>query len=143
LSLKGEFLGADGRVDVTRVMATLRDPSSPEEVDDRARSRLQAYAEEAAIDPEFLDALRSRKGGWNLLPDYPLVTHRPGPEGWLVLLLKRLLRPVIRPYTDTLFRRQAQINLYLLRLLEAMARDLVRLEDERSREGRKPQNPAP
>ena len=138
MSLKGEFLGADGRVDVTRVMASLREGAGPEDLDERAESRLLAYAEEASIDPEFLDALRSTRGGWNLLPDYPLVTHRPGPEGWLVLLLKRLVRPVVRPYTDTLFRRQAEINLYLLRICQALARDLVRLEDARARDGKRP-----
>jgi hypothetical protein len=131
VGIRAEFLGADGRVDVTRIMEFIREGlrSEPEDVEKRAERLLVACAEEAEVDPEFLSKILSDGGGWNLLPDYPIETHRAGIEGRLVVFLKRFLRPLVRLYTDSLFRRQAEINLFLLRTCQALAREIVRLED--------------
>ena len=53
----------------------------------------------------------------------------PGPVG-LVVLLKKLVRPWIRLYTDHPLSRQAQINLYMHYLCHNLVRELVRLQIE-------------
>ena len=106
---------------------------STEDVDVRAQRLLLSSAEEVEIDPEFLSRLFAPGESWNLLPDYPIETHRPGLEGHLVVFLKRLVRPLVRLYSDVLFREQMQINLYLVRTCQALAREVVRLEDSLAR----------
>ncbi|HWX24775.1 MAG TPA: hypothetical protein VN083_07010 [Vicinamibacteria bacterium] len=134
MSERGDFLGADGRVDVTRIMEHIRETLghseglSPEVMEARAEKTLLAFAEESDVDPEFLSRLMAPGGGWNLAPDYRIETHRRGLAGWLVLWLKALARPLVRLYTDSLFRRQAQINLYLVGVCRSLAREIVRLE---------------
>jgi hypothetical protein len=133
VSLNPEFLGAEGRVDVTRVMEHLRKglPSvSSEDLTVRAQKRLLALAEEAEVDPEFLSRILGPEGGWNLLPDYRIETHRRGIGRGLVVFLKGLVRPFVRLYTDPLLRRQAEINGYLVKIVGVLAREVVRLEAE-------------
>jgi hypothetical protein len=138
---KLEFLGADGRVDVTRIMASIREnlhrAEGEEAIDARAERLLLGLAEDAELDPEFLERLASPRGGWNLIPDYPIETHRRGLGRRGVVLLKSLVRPLVRLYTDVPLRRQAQINVYLVAVCRALAREIVRLQAEK-REGGRP-----
>jgi hypothetical protein len=67
---------------------------------------------------------------WNISTDYRIETHRGGFKGRLVVLLKKLVRPWVRLYTDQPLSRQAQVNLYLHYLSHNLVRELVRLQIE-------------
>jgi len=129
----------DGRVDVAEVMARIREKIrgqraeglySDEEVEELAALKLQAFADEAEIDPELLARLMAVDHNWNISVDYRMVTHRPGLGGRLIVFVKKLVRPFVRLYTDNLLNRQAQINLYLRYLGHNLVRELVRQQLE-------------
>jgi hypothetical protein len=131
----------DGRIDVSDVMARIRERIraqreigrySDEEVEELTALKLQAFADEAEIDPDLLARLMARDHNWNISTDYRIETHRKGPSARLVVLAKTLVRPLIRLYTDQPLSRQAQINQYLLHLCHNLARDVVRLQLENS-----------
>jgi len=48
----------------------------------------------------------------------------------LLLFAKRLVRPLVRLYTDAIVNRQAQLNLYYAYLLKHAIHDVTRLEIE-------------
>ena len=129
----------DGRIDVADVMARIRErirgqresgQYTDDEVGELHALKLQAFADEAEVDPELLGRLMAADHNWNISTDYRIESHREGLEGRLVVFLKKLARPVIRLYTDHPLSRQAQINQYLLHLAHHLARDLVRLQLE-------------
>jgi hypothetical protein len=128
------FAPHEGRVSVARVMDAVReavrrrreDPSTSAEA--AVAERLAALADEPGIDPDLLPHLLSADGLWNVSPDYRAETHRKGIEARAVLLLKGLLRPLVRLYTDPIVVRQAQVNLYLLRTVRALLIEVTRLE---------------
>jgi hypothetical protein len=134
-----EWTGPDGRVDVARVMAGIREKIrgrrdlglyTDEEVEELTALRLQAFADDAGIDPDLLARLMAPNHNWNISTDYRIETHRGGFGGRLVVLAKRLVRPFVRLYTDHPLSRQAQINLYLHYLCHNLVRELVRLQIE-------------
>ena len=129
----------DGQVDVAAIMAGIREKIrgrrdrglyTDEEVEELSALRLQAFADDAGIDPELLSRLMAPNHNWNISTDYRIETHRAGLPARLVVLLKKLIRPWIRLYTDHPFSRQAQINLYLHYLCHNLVRELVRLQIE-------------
>ena len=124
-------------LDVVRIMDAIRGLNqqqrdqgrlTPEEVDAEARRRFRAWAERAYIDPLLLDRFLDPGHDWNIASDYLLRSHRPGLRGWLSVTAKRLVRPLVRLYTDQPLERQAQINQYLCHLLHDSIREVVRLE---------------
>lgn len=125
---------SSGRVDVGRVMAAVRDavlrrrnePTTP--VEEAVAARLAELADESGIDPELLGHLLAADGLWNLSPDYRIETHRRGLEARAVVLLKKLVRPFVRLYTDPIVTRQAQVNLYLLHVLRSLLTEITRLQ---------------
>jgi len=134
-----EWTGSDGRVDVAAIMAGIREKIrgrrdrglyTDEEVEELSALRLQAFADEAAIDPELLSRLMAPNHNWNISTDYRVETHRAGLGARFVVLLKKLVRPWVRLYTDHPLSRQAQINLYLHYLCHNLVRELVRLQIE-------------
>jgi hypothetical protein len=134
-----EWLAADGTVDVSKVMARIREKIrgrrdlglyTEEEVEELTALKLQAFADEAGIDPELLARLMADNHNWNISTDYRIETHRRGYGAKLVVLLKKLVRPWVRLYTDHPLSRQAQINLYLHYLCHNLVRELVRLQVE-------------
>jgi hypothetical protein len=134
-----EWTGRDGRVDVAEIMARIREKIrgrrdlglyTDEEVEELSALRLQAFADDAGIDPDLLARLMADNHNWNISTDYRIETHRAGIKGHLVVLLKKLLRPWVRLYTDQPLSRQAQINLYLHYLSHNLVRELVRLQIE-------------
>ncbi len=134
-----EWTGSDGRVDVAAIMARIREKIrgrrdrglyTDEEVEELSALRLQAFADDAGIDPDLLARLMAPNHNWNISTDYRIETHRSGPAARLVVLLKRLVRPWVRLYTDQPLNRQAQINLYLHYLCHNLVRELVRLQIE-------------
>jgi hypothetical protein len=134
-----EWTTADGRVDVAQVMARIRGKIrgrrdlglyTDEEVEELTALKLQAFADDAGIDPELLARLMAPNHNWNISTDYRIETHRKGLGAWLVVQLKKLVRPWVRLYTDHPLSRQAQINLYLHYLGHNLVRELVRLQVE-------------
>lgn len=125
-----------GRVDVGRVMDAVRDavlrrrnePTTP--VEEAVAARLAELADESGIDPELLGHLLAADGLWNLAPDYRIETHRSGLEARAVVLLKKVVRPFVRLYTDPIVTRQAQVNLYLLHVLRSLLTEITRLQRE-------------
>jgi hypothetical protein len=129
----------DGRIDVAEVMARIRSRLledrrigrySDEEVDELSALKLQAFSDEAEIDPELLARLMAHDHNWNISTDYRIETHRRGLGARLVVLAKTLVRPFVRLYTDHPLSRQAQINQYLLHVSHHLAKDVVRLQLE-------------
>ena len=134
-----EWTDSEGRVDVAAIMAGIRAKIrgrrdrglyTDEEVEELAALRLQAFADDAGIDPDLLSRLMADNHNWNISTDYRIETHRGGFKGRLVVLLKKLVRPWVRLYTDQPLSRQAQINLYLHYLCHNLVRELVRLQIE-------------
>lgn len=134
-----EWTNSEGRVDVAAIMAGIREKIrgrrdrglyTDEEVEELSALRLQAFADDAGIDPELLSRLMAANHNWNISTDYRIETHRGGLKGKLVVLLKKLVRPWVRLYTDQPLSRQAQINLYLHYLCHNLVRELVRLQIE-------------
>jgi len=134
-----EWTTADGRVDVAEVMSRLREKIrgrrdlglyTDEEVEELTALKLQAFADDAGIDPDLLARLMAPNHNWNISTDYRIETHRRGLGARLVVQLKKLVRPWVRLYTDHPLSRQAQINLYLHYLGHNLVRELVRLQVE-------------
>lgn len=123
--------------DVVQIMSEIREQNrrnrerglyTQEELDDLARARLRAFAQTAHIDPRLLDRFLDPGHDWNIATDYLIRTHRRGPAARLGLLGKRLVRPLVRLYTDHLLNRQTQINQYFCEVLHHSVREIVRLE---------------
>ncbi|HVQ30429.1 MAG TPA: hypothetical protein VMV21_12650 [Vicinamibacteria bacterium] len=128
-----------GRIDVSDVMARIRERIrakreigrySDEEVEELTALKLQAFSDEAEIDPDLLARLMAQDHNWNISTDYRIETHRKGLSARLVVWAKTLVRPLVRLYTDQPLSRQAQINQYLLHLCHHLAQDVVRLQLE-------------
>jgi hypothetical protein len=126
-----------GQFDVVQIMSAIREQNrlnrergvfTDEEVDELARARLRAFAQTAHIDPRLLDRFLDPGHDWNIATDYIIRTHRRGPAARLSLVGKRLVRPLVRLYTDHLLNRQTQINQYLCEVLHHSVREMVRLE---------------
>ncbi len=135
----GEWTASDGRVDVAKVMATVREKIrgrrdlglyTEEEVAELASLKLQAFADDAGIDSELLARLMADNNNWNISTDYRIATHRRGFPARLLVLLKKLVHPWVRLYTDEPLGRQAQINLYLHYLGHNLVREVVKLQVE-------------
>jgi len=134
---RGGFVAERAQVDVAEIMEHIRGlirrrsgqgPESEQEIEARATARLQAYADEGEIDSELMARLLAGGQGWNVSADYRIETHRRGLSARLVVLTKSLIRPLVRLYTDFVIARQAQINVYVVRLCEGLSREVVRLE---------------
>ena len=134
-----EWTSGDGTVDVSKVMARIREKIrgrrdlglyTEDEVEELTALKLQAFADDAGIDPELLARLMADNHNWNISTDYRIETHRQGRGAKLVVLLKKLVRPWVRLYTDHPLSRQAQINLYMHYLCHNLVRELVKLQVE-------------
>ncbi len=129
---------ADG-VDVVEIMRQIRERIkekkekgiyTDEEIQEISDLKIQTFAESSEIDSELLRRLLEPNHGWNIQAGYPIKTHRSGWKGKLILLAKKLVRPLVRLYTDHLINRQAQLNLYLVYLSHNLTRELTRLQIE-------------
>jgi hypothetical protein len=134
-----EWVSQDGRVDVASVMSRIREKIrgrrdqglyTDEEVEELTALKLQAFADDAGIDPELLARLMADNHNWNISTDYRIETHRQGRAARAIVWLKKAVRPWVRLYTDQPLSRQAQINLYLHYLCHNLVREVVRLQVE-------------
>jgi hypothetical protein len=123
--------------DVVRIMEQIREENrrrrergffTDEELEDLARGRFRAAADQAYIDPRLLDRFLDPGHDWNIATDYIIRTHRKGFGAQLSLLGKRIVSPLVRLYTDHVLDRQTQINQYMFHLLTGAVREVVRLE---------------
>jgi hypothetical protein len=126
-------------VDVVEVMRQIRERIkekkekgiySDEEIDELSELKIQTFAEASEIDSELLRRLLEPNHGWNVSSGYRITTHRGGVKGTLIVLLKKLVRPFVRLYTDHIVDRQAQLNLYTVYLVHNLVRELTRLQIE-------------
>jgi hypothetical protein len=101
-----------------------------EDVEREVERRLRAAADAAAVDPRVTARILHTLQDWNIEPAYWVHTPRRGLAGRLLLGAKRAVRPLVRLYTDHLFGRQAQLNLYLVQAVRDSLREVVRLELE-------------
>lgn len=101
-----------------------------EEVESLAELRLRTFTEDVLIDPRLIAGLHGPGVEWNVASDYLIRTTRTGPAAWLLVNVKKLVRPLVRLYTDHIVNRQAQVNLYLVRLLHQNIRETARLQLE-------------
>ena len=127
----------EARFDVGAIMAAIREQNrkqrergllSDEDVEELARLRFRGFAAKAHIDPRLLERFLGPGHDWNVSSDYLIRTHRKGLVWQLSLVLKRLVRPIVRLYTDHIVDRQTQINQYLFHLATHTIREVVRLE---------------
>jgi hypothetical protein len=126
-------------VDVVRIMKEIREAIqdkrargiyTDEEVESLAALRLRAFAEQARIDDKLLERLLGESHDWNIHTDYLIRTTRTGLSARALILVKKLVRPFVRLYTDHLLNRQAQLNLYFAHLLHNNIRETARLQLE-------------
>jgi len=131
------FVIKDEHIDVAEIMTRIREKIrlkreqglyTDEEVAEMTTLKLQAFADEAEIDSELLARLLAPNHNWNISVDYRIQTHRGGWKGKLIVMLKTAVRPIVRLYTDHLFNRQAQLNLYMVHICHNLVRELTRLQ---------------
>jgi hypothetical protein len=124
-------------LDVGRIMGAIREQNrlerargilTDEDLDAVAQQRIRRLAEKAYIDPLLLERFLGPGHDWNIASGYLIRSHRGGLAARLSVLAKRLVRPVVRLYTDHLLDRQTQINQYLCHLVHAATRENARLE---------------
>ena len=135
-----EGTGPDGRtVDVVAIMREIREGIqrkrqqglyTEEEVDSLTELRLRALGDEVLIDPRIVEGLRGPGQRWNIASDYEIRTTRTGPAAWALVTFKKIVRPLVRLYTDHVVNRQSQLNLYFAHLLHANIRETARLQVE-------------
>jgi len=123
--------------DVARIMGAIREQNrlgrergllTEEELDEVAHKRIRRLAEKAYIDPMLLERFLGPGHDWNIASGYLIRSHRGGFSARLSVLAKRVVRPVVRLYTDHLLDRQTQINQYFCHLVHAATRENARLE---------------
>lgn len=85
---------------------------------------LRDLATRSGIPKKLTELLLVEDDAWNIDPDYLISSHRQGPS-FLIIWVKKLLRPFVRLYTDFLVNRQAQLNLYQFRAIRVLVRDLA------------------
>ncbi|MGB3976861.1 MAG: hypothetical protein WBM02_10735 [bacterium] len=126
-------IGAE--IDVSRIMEKIRERIaqkqkegvySEEGIAELTDAKIMQFAEEAEIDSVLLDKLRSPDHSWNINPSYVITTHRSGLNAKLIVMIKKLIRPFVRLYTDHLVGRQAQINLYFSHLIHNLVKEITR-----------------
>jgi O-antigen chain-terminating methyltransferase len=65
---------------------------------------------------------------WNI-EDYT-ITSRGGPAGYFIILFKKVIRFIVRPWIGVIIHRQALFNFYLVRVLNSLAKKVKRGERE-------------
>ena len=101
-----------------------------EEIEKTAAMRVEARLRELLIDRKLPGLFMRGTDDWNIDVGYEVTSHRRGPAIQLVMAIKRLVNPIVRLYTDHVFKRQAQINLCLYHLARHAAVEQARLEAE-------------
>jgi hypothetical protein len=122
-------------IDVSEIMEKIRERISrkrkegiytEEAIAEITEAKIMQFAEEAEIDSVLLEKLRSTDHSWNVNPSYVITTHRKGLKAVIIVLIKKMVRPFVRLYTDHIVGRQAQINQYFAHLIHNLVRELTR-----------------
>jgi len=126
-------IGAE--IDVAEIMERIRERIAEkrksgvyteEGIAELTDAKIMEFAEEADIDSVLLERLRSPDHSWNISSSYVITTHRTGPKAKMIVMLKKLVRPFIRLYTDQIIGRQAQINQYFAHIIHNIVRETTR-----------------
>jgi hypothetical protein len=134
----GDNSDSGSPIDIEAIMREIRDTIaqkkqkgiySEEEIEEIAKLKLETFADSAEIDTMLVRYLREENRMWNISSDYRVESHR-GKLGGLIVLAKKIVRPLIRLYTDHIVERQAQLNLYIVHILHNLVRELTRLNVE-------------
>jgi len=81
------------------------------------------------------EVLRAMSGAdWNLTQEYKITSHRASLVAGPLRMMKRMMRRMVRLYTDFLVTRQNRINTYLVRLCSQLVREHVRVQLQTDRE---------
>ena len=104
--------------------------ATPEDVEKIAAARVEARLRELLIDRRLPALFMEGTDDWNIDVGYDVTSHRKGLGIQIVMAIKRLVNPIVRLYTDHVFKRQAQINLCLYHLARQAAVEQARLEAE-------------
>lgn len=125
-------------IDIENIMQEIRETIAKkkeegiytdEEVEEISKLKLETLADSAEIDTQLLQFLRNKNRSWNISANYTVETHR-GSFGKIIVIIKKIIRPFIRLYTDHLVERQAQLNLYIVHILHNLVQELTKLNIE-------------
>src|SRR4051794_22616615 len=110
--------------------------SPPTEVDvdalvERLREEIAGGRNGAQGRGQLLAARHRAERLWAVSADRPL-ERRPGPKGWVVYPLKKVLRPFLRWYVEPLAHEQRMFNDVVLKMVDGLVEDVDR--GERSRD---------
>jgi hypothetical protein len=90
--------------------------------------RLAALAEGSDVDAQLLTHLLAADGRWNIAPDYRIESGWRGLGARAMLPVRKLVRSLVRSYTDPVVVRQVQLNLFLLHAARALLVEVTRLQ---------------
>ena len=125
-------------VDVSKIMKAIQERVkkkkergiyTDEELEEVTRLRLETLADEVDIDSTLIEHLRNEHAIWNISPNYSIKSHRKG-LGFPITMLKKLVRPFVRLYTDQIINRQAQLNLYTIHILHNLVQEITKQQIE-------------
>jgi hypothetical protein len=129
-------------VDVAAIMVEIREAierrrrqglRTPDEIEELLEDRRRSYGERTEIHPALLKQILHPSNDWNIAVDYLIRTQRGGLAGKALVAVKRMVRPLVRLYTDHIFNRQSQLNLYLMCFAQDAIRQIALLEMETAR----------
>jgi hypothetical protein len=125
--------------DVLRIVAEIRSAAerqrvegvfTVEDTERKAAERIRSWIEEIPIHPALQRQFHRESYDWNIDTDYEIRSHRTGALVFVLVLVKKIVRPFVKLYTDHILNRQAQINLYFFNVIHKAAVEQVRLEGE-------------
>ena len=88
-----------------------------EDIESLLERRLKAGIAKAGIDERIAARLLHESHDWNIDTDYEIRTARTSVSGVVIRVLKFVVRPFVRLYTDHILKRQSQLNLALWHVL--------------------------
>lgn len=99
---------------------------SGEQITEASEALAAKFVREAVAND---DVLRAMSGAdWNLTQEYKITSHRASLVAGPLRMMKRMMRRLVRLYTDFLVTRQNRINTYLVRLCSQLVREHVRVQ---------------
>ncbi len=98
----------------------------------KSLEEIKDYLLKPSMNLDQLRDLYDEDNGWNIDENYPVKTHRSGIKGRIIPVIKKILRPLTRLYTDPILYRQKLINYYFMNIIASSYKtffDLKNLEN--------------
>ncbi|MBU1627926.1 hypothetical protein KKB18_11205 [bacterium] len=134
-------------IDVKKVMRKIRENISKHKLDLLTQDQLDELTETSFVFPplpgeigdeladkfdsadgiwnlnieEIFQEFSTESGDWNLNPKYKIKSHRKL-SGFFIIMIKKLIQPFVRLYTDYIVYRQAKINHEFFNLIKEQGR---------------------